>query len=69
MFHYINMRPVLVVIMTSIRVDDFGVTLVGLVISCVRFKLEHKLVSTLDSCGLSFKISQLRSPMINTSFP
>ena len=35
-------KPVLVVIMTSIRVDDCDVTLVGLVISCVKFKLEHK---------------------------
>jgi hypothetical protein len=31
-----------------IRVDDCGVTLAGLIISCVRFKLEHKLVSTLE---------------------
>ena len=55
-------KAVLVVIMTSIRVDDCDVTLVGLVISCVKFKLEHKFLNTLDS-GLFFKMSQL------TSFP
>ena len=54
--------------MTSIRVLDVSVNLVGWVISCFIFRLVHRLYNVFDLEELTIK-SQLRSPTTRIGGP